>query len=124
MPVSGINFLYDLGLVCKDEPFQKLINQGMIQGRSNFVYRVKGSNKFVSYGVKDKYDVIPMNVDVSFVENDILDIEAFRKWRPDLAEAEFVLEEGKYHCGWEIEKMSKSLHNVVNPDRPDRKIRR
>jgi leucyl-tRNA synthetase len=109
-------FLYDLGLVCKDEPFQKLINQGMIQGRSNFVYRVKGSNKFVSYGLKDKYDVIPMNVDVSLVENDMLDIEAFRNWRPDLAKAEFVLEDGKYNCGWEIEKMSKSLHNVVNPD--------
>lgn len=109
-------FLYDLGMVCKDEPFQKLINQGMIQGRSNFVYRVKGSNKFVSLGLKNKYDMIPMNVDVSLVENDMLDIEAFRKWRPDLTEAEFVLEDGKYHCGWEIEKMSKSLHNVVNPD--------
>jgi leucyl-tRNA synthetase len=109
-------FLFDLGLICKDEPFQKLINQGMIQGRSNFVYRVKGSNKFVSYGLKDKYDVIPMNVDVSLVENDILDIEAFRQWRPDLADAEYILEDGKYICGWEIEKMSKSLHNVVNPD--------
>jgi leucyl-tRNA synthetase len=109
-------FLYDLGMVCKDEPFQKLINQGMIQGRSNFVYRVKASNIFVSNGLKEKYDVIPMHVDVSLVENDFLDIEAFRKWRPDLAEAEFVLEDGKYHCGWEVEKMSKSLHNVVNPD--------
>ena len=109
-------FLYDLGMVCKDEPFQKLINQGMIQGRSNFVYRVKGSNKFVSLGLKNMFDVIPMHVDVSLVENDMLDIEAFRKWRPDLTEAEFVLEDGKYHCGWEIEKMSKSLHNVVNPD--------
>lgn len=109
-------FLYDLGMVCKDEPFQKLINQGMIQGRSNFVYRVKGSNKFVSLGLKNLFDVIAMHVDVNLVENDMLDIEAFRKWRPDLAEAEFVLEDGKYYCGWEIEKMSKSLHNVANPD--------
>ena len=109
-------FLYDLGLVCKDEPFQKLINQGMIQGRSNFVYRVKGTNNFVSHDLKDDYDVIRMNVDISLVENDILDTDAFRKWRPDLAEAVFILVDGKYHCGWEIEKMSKSLHNVVNPD--------
>lgn len=109
-------FLYDLGLVCKDEPFQKLINQGMIQGRSNFVYRIKASNRFVSLGKKDEYEVIPMNVDISLVEDDVLDLEAFRRWRPDLADAEFVLEDGKYICGWEIEKMSKSLHNVVNPD--------
>jgi len=109
-------FLYDLALVCKDEPFQKLINQGMIQGRSNFVYRIKGSNRFVSLGKKDDYEVIPMNVDISLVENDVLDLEAFRRWRPDLADAEFVLEDGKYICGWEIEKMSKSLHNIVNPD--------
>lgn len=109
-------FLYDLGMICKDEPFQKLINQGMIQGRSSFVYRIKGSNRFVSLGKKDDYEVIPMNVDISLVEDDVLDLEAFRRWRPDLADAEFVLEDGKYICGWEIEKMSKSLHNVVNPD--------
>ncbi|HHN48745.1 MAG TPA: leucine--tRNA ligase [Bacteroidales bacterium] len=109
-------FLYDLGMVCKDEPFRKLINQGMIQGRSSFAYRIKGTNKFVSLGLKDDYDVIPMNIDISLVENDVLDLEAFRKWRPDLANSEFILEEGKYICGWEIEKMSKSLHNVVNPD--------
>lgn len=109
-------FLFDLGLVCKDEPFQKLINQGMIQGRSSFVYRVKGTNKFVSFGLKDGYEVIPMNVDLSLVENDVLDLEAFKLWRPDLAAAEFILENGKYICGWEVEKMSKSLHNVVNPD--------
>jgi leucyl-tRNA synthetase len=109
-------FLYDLGLVCKDEPFQKLINQGMIQGRSNFVFRIKGTNTFVSHGFKHDHEVIPMNVDISLVDNDILDVEAFRQWRPDLANAEFLLEDGKYFCGWEIEKMSKSLHNVVNPD--------
>jgi len=103
-------------MVCKDEPFRKLINQGMIQGRSGFAYRIKGTNKFVSLGLKDDYEVIPMNIDISLVENDVLDLEAFRKWRPDLANSEFILEEGKYVCGWEIEKMSKSLHNVVNPD--------
>ncbi|MDP2423090.1 MAG: leucine--tRNA ligase [Bacteroidales bacterium] len=109
-------FLYDLGLVCKDEPFQKLINQGMIQGRSNFVYRVKGSNTFVSHGLKDDYDTSPINVDVNIVENDVLNRDEFLKWRPDLGDAEFILEDGKYICGWEIEKMSKSLHNVVSPD--------
>lgn len=109
-------FLFDLGLVCKNEPFQKLINQGMIQGRSSFVYRVMGTNTFVSFGLKDGYEVIPMNVDIALVENDMLDLEAFKLWRPDLSNAEFILENGKYNCGWEIEKMSKSLLNVVNPD--------
>jgi len=109
-------FLYDLGLVCKDEPFQKLINQGMIQGRSNFVYKLKNSKVFVSHGLKNDDEVIPMHVEVSLVENDILDIEAFRKWRPEFADAEFILENGKYICGWEVEKMSKSKYNVVNPD--------
>ncbi len=109
-------FLYDLGLVCMDEPFRKLINQGMIQGRSSFVYRIKGTNTFVSHGLKNDYDTSPINVDVSLVENDILNREEFLKWRPDLTDAEFILEDGKYVCGWEIEKMSKSLHNVVNPD--------
>ena len=109
-------FLYDLGYVCKQEPFKKLINQGMIQGRSNFVYRVKGTNQFVSYNLKDKYDVTPIHVDVNIVSNDILDIEAFRKWRPEFENAEFILEDGKYVCGWAVEKMSKSMWNVVNPD--------
>ena len=109
-------FLYDLGLVCKDEPFQKLINQGMIQGRSNFVYKLKNSKVFVSHGLKNDDEVIPMHVEVSLVENDILDIEAFRKWRPEFVDAEFILENGKYICGWEVEKMSKSKYNVVNPD--------
>ncbi|MGB4206346.1 MAG: leucine--tRNA ligase [Bacteroidales bacterium] len=109
-------FLYDLGLVCKDEPFQKLINQGMIQGRSNFVYKLKNAKVFVSHGLKNDDEVIPMHVEVSLVENDILDIEAFRKWRPEFADAEFILENGKYICGWEVEKMSKSKYNVVNPD--------
>ncbi|QCK15950.1 leucine--tRNA ligase [Mangrovivirga cuniculi] len=110
-------FLKDIGYLTVEEPFKKLINQGMIQGRSNFVYRVKDSNKFVSLNLKDEYDVAAMHVDVSLVHgNDELDIEAFKKWRPDLAGAEFILEDGKYICGWEVEKMSKSKYNVVNPD--------
>jgi len=109
-------FLYDLGFVCKDEPFKKLINQGMIQGRSNFVYRIKGSNTFVSYNLKNNYETTPIHVDVNIVENDSLDIEAFKTWRDEYATAEFILEDGKYLCGSEVEKMSKSLHNVVNPD--------
>ncbi len=144
-------FLFDLGLVCEDEPFKKLINQGMIQGRSNFVYRVKhplptspegggdahssstqspesaltpspsgevgmGSGCFVSLGLKDQYDTTPIHVDVNIVSNDILDIKKFRSWRPEFADAEFILEDGKYICGWAVEKMSKSMFNVVNPD--------
>lgn len=109
-------FLFDLGLVCKDEPYKKLINQGMIQGRSNFVYRIVQTNRFVSLNLKDQYEVTPIRVDVNIVHNDILDIESFRKWRPEFADAEFVLEDGKYVCGWEIEKMSKSKYNVQNPD--------
>lgn len=109
-------FLFDLGLSCEDEPFKKLVNQGMIQGRSNFVYRVKGTNEFVSLNLKDKYDVTPIHVDVNIVHNDILDIDAFRKWSPDYNSAEFILENGKYICGWAVEKMSKSMYNVVNPD--------
>ena len=109
-------FLYDIGWVCEAEPFKKLINQGMIQGRSNFVYRIKGSNKFVSYSLKDQYDVTPLHVDVNIVDNDVLDIEAFREWNPDFKDAEFILEDGKYICGYGIEKMSKSLYNVINPD--------
>lgn len=109
-------FLFDIGLVCKEEPYKKLINQGMIQGRSNIVYRVKNSNSFVSYNLKKEYDVTEMHVDVNIVENDVLDLDAFKRWRPDLADAEFILEDGKYICGSEVEKMSKSLHNVVNPD--------
>ena len=109
-------FLYDLGYVCEDEPFRKLINQGMIQGRSNFVYMIPGTNKFVSAGLKDQYETIPVHVDVNIVYNDRLDIEAFRAWRPDYRDAEFVLENGEYICGWAIEKMSKSMYNVVNPD--------
>lgn len=109
-------FLYDLGLVVKDEPFRRLVNQGMIQGRSNFVYRIKDTNTFVSLGLKDQYDVMPLHVDVNIVSNDRLDIEAFRRWQPDYATAEFILEDGQYICGWAIEKMSKSMHNVVNPD--------
>ncbi|MFO7923118.1 MAG: leucine--tRNA ligase [Bacteroidales bacterium] len=110
-------FLYDIGMVCKDEPFKKLINQGMIQGRSNFVYRIKDSNKFVSLNLKDDYDVTPIHVDVNIVSNDILDIGLFRKWNPEYADAEFILEEdGTYRCGYAVEKMSKSLYNVVNPD--------
>lgn len=110
-------FLFDTGVVCKDEPFRKLINQGMIQGRSNFVYRIKNSNRFVSFNLKENYDTSAIHVDVNIVHNDILDIESFRKWNPEYAGAEFILEpDGKYHCGWAIEKMSKSLYNVVNPD--------
>ena len=109
-------FLFDLGVSCKDEPFQKLVNQGMIQGRSNFVYRIKDTNTFVSLGLKDKYDTTPIHVDVNIVQNDVLDIEAFKQWRPEYNTAEFVLEDGKYVCGWSIEKMSKSMYNVVNPD--------
>ncbi len=109
-------FLYDRGFVTVEEPFKKLINQGMIQGRSNFVYRITGTNTYVSHGLKDQYDTTPIHVDVNMVENDILDPEAFKKWRPDLANAEFILEDGKLICGWEVEKMSKSKYNVVNPD--------
>lgn len=109
-------FLFDLGVVSADEPFQKMINQGMIQGRSNFVYRIKGNNQFVSYGLKDQYDTSAMHVDVNIVYNDQLNLEKFKAWRPDLADAEFVLEDGKYICGSEVEKMSKSKYNVVNPD--------
>ena len=109
-------FLYDLGYVCEQEPFRKLVNQGMIQGRSNFVYRVVGTNKFVSLGLKDQYETQEIHVDVNIVKNDILDTEAFKRWMPDFANAEFILEDGKYICGWAIEKMSKSMFNVVNPD--------
>lgn len=109
-------FLYDLGYVCEDEPFRKLVNQGMIQGRSNFVYRIVGSNTFVSVGLKDKYETTEIHVDINIVQNDILDTEAFRKWRPEYSDAEFILEEGKYVCGYAVEKMSKSMFNVVNPD--------
>ena len=109
-------FLYDLGYVCKDEPFRKLINQGMIQGRSNFVYRIVGTNTFVSYGLKDKYDTTEIHVDINIVRNDKLNIEAFKAWRPEFADAEFILENGEYVCGWAVEKMSKSMFNVVNPD--------
>ena len=109
-------FLYDLGIVSVDEPFQKMINQGMIQGRSNFVYRVKGTNQFVSYGLRDQYDTFAMHVDVNIVYNDQLNLDKFKAWRPDLADAEFILEDGKYMCGSEVEKMSKSKYNVVNPD--------
>lgn len=109
-------FLYDLGYVCEDEPFRKLVNQGMIQGRSNFVYRIVGTNKFVSLGLKDKYQTTEIHVDVNIVHNDRLDLEAFRAWRPEYSDAEFELENGEYICGWAIEKMSKSMYNVVNPD--------
>ncbi|MBQ1210078.1 MAG: leucine--tRNA ligase [Bacteroidales bacterium] len=109
-------FLYDLGYVCEKEPFKKLINQGMIQGRSNFVYRIKGTNTFVSLGLKDNYETTEIHVDVNIVHNDKLDIEAFKAWQPDFANAEFVLENGEYICGWAVEKMSKSMFNVVNPD--------
>ena len=109
-------FLYDLGISCEEEPFKKLVNQGMIQGRSNFVFRVQGTNCFVSYNLKEGYDVMPIHVDVNIVHNDVLDIEAFRNWNPEFQDAEFILENGKYICGWAIEKMSKSMFNVVNPD--------
>ena len=110
------HFLYDLGYVCESEPFKKLINQGMIQGRSNFVYRIQGTNKFVSYGLKDQYETTEIHVNVNIVHNDVLDQEAFRNWMPEYANAEFILEDGKYICGWAVEKMSKSMYNVVNPD--------
>ena len=109
-------FLYDLGVVCKDEPYRRLVNQGMIQGRSNFVYRIKDTNTFVSHGLKDNYDVTPIHVDVNIVSNDRLDLNAFRAWRPEYKDAEFVLEDGQYICGSAVEKMSKSMFNVVNPD--------
>lgn len=114
-------FLFDLGVSCKEEPFQRLVNQGMIQGRSNFVYRVNAADAaehpvFVSKGLRDQYDTTPIHVDVNIVHADILDLDAFRAWRPELKNAEFVLEDGKYVCGWAIEKMSKSMFNVVNPD--------
>ena len=109
-------FLFDLGYVAEDEPFKKLVNQGMIQGRSNFVYRVVGTNKFVSLGLKDRYETQEIHVDVNIVKNDLLNLDAFRAWRPEFADAEFILEDGKYICGWAIEKMSKSMYNVVNPD--------
>ena len=109
-------FLFDTGVSTKEEPFQKLINQGMIQGRSNFVYRIKDTNTFVSLNLSKEYDVTPLHVDVNIVSNDILDIDAFRAWRPEYADAEFILEDGKYICGWAVEKMSKSMFNVVNPD--------
>ena len=109
-------FLYDYGYVCEPEPFKKLINQGMIQGRSNFVYRIKDTNTFVSHGLKNDYDTTAIHVDVNIVSNDVLDIDAFKAWRPEFANAEFILENGKYVCGWAIEKMSKSMFNVVNPD--------
>lgn len=109
-------FLFDIGLSMKEEPYKKLINQGKIQGRSSLAYRIKGTSTFVSAGIKDQYDTTEMHVDVSMVDNDILDTDAFSKWRPDLTGSEFILEEGKYHCGYAVEKMSKSLYNVVNPD--------
>ena len=109
-------FLFDLGYVCEKEPFRKLINQGMIQGRSNFVYRIINTNTFVSLGLKDQYETTEIHVDVNIVRNDRLDIEAFKAWMPDFANAEFILEDGEYICGWAIEKMSKSMFNVVNPD--------
>ena len=109
-------FLYDLGVVCEDEPFKKLINQGMIQGRSNFVYRIKDTNTFVSYNLRKDYDTTEIHVDVNIVSNDILDTDKFRAWRPEFADAQFVLEDGKYVCGYAVEKMSKSMFNVVNPD--------
>ncbi len=118
-------FLFDCGVSCKEEPYRKLVNQGMIQGRSNFVYRVNKSAEdvassapvFVSFGLKDQYDTTPIHVDVNIVDNDVLDLEAFKAWRPEYNDAEFILEDGKYICGWAVEKMSKSMFNVVNPDR-------
>jgi len=109
-------FLHDLGVVCEEEPYRKLVNQGMIQGRSNFVYRIKDTNTFVSAGLRKQYDTTPIHVDVNIVSNDRLDLEAFRRWRPEYADAEFILEDGEYVCGWAVEKMSKSMFNVVNPD--------
>ena len=110
-------FLFDLGYVCEDEPFRKLVNQGMIQGRSNFVYRIVGTNTFVSLGLKDQYETTEIHVDINIVRNDKLDLEAFKKWRPEFADAEFILENGEYVCGGAVEEMSKSMYNVVNPDR-------
>ena len=109
-------FLFDYGYICEDEPFRKLINQGMIQGRSNFVYRIVGTNKFVSLGLKDQYETTEIHVDINLVHNDKLDLEGFKQWRPEFNTAEFVLENGEYVCGWAVEKMSKSMYNVVNPD--------
>ncbi len=109
-------FLYDMGKVVEDEPFKKLINQGMIQGRTSFVYRIKDTNTFISYNLRGQYDTTPIRVDISLVNNDILNTEGFKQWRPDFATAEFILEDGKYVCGWAVEKMSKSMFNVVNPD--------
>lgn len=109
-------FLFDLGFAVEDEPFRKLVNQGMIQGRSNFVYRIKNTNTFVSYNLRDQYETTPIHVDVNIVSNDQLDLDAFRNWRPEYNDAEFILEDGKYICGWAVEKMSKSMYNVVNPD--------
>ena len=109
-------FLYDLGYVCKEEPFRKLVNQGMIQGRSSFVYRIVGTNTFVSAGLKDSYKTTEIHVDINLVRSDRLDMAAFRKWRPEFADARFILEEGEYICGYAVEKMSKSMYNVVNPD--------
>ena len=109
-------FLYDIGMVCREEPFRKLINQGKIQGRSSFVYRIAGTNKFVSLNLRDQFETTALHVDIELVDNDILNVAAFKKWRPEFHDAEFVLEDGQYVCGWEIEKMSKSKHNVQNPD--------
>lgn len=109
-------FLFDIGEICEEEPFHKLVNQGMIQGRSNFVYRIKGTNTFVSYGLKNDYETTEIHVDVNIVNNDILDTKAFKNWLPEYKDAEFVLEDGRYKCGWAVEKMSKSMFNVVNPD--------
>ncbi|MCI6549361.1 MAG: class I tRNA ligase family protein, partial [Prevotella sp.] len=114
-------FLHDIGVSCNEEPFSKLIHQGMIQGRSNFVYRVNSDDHdkaplFVSLGLTDQYDVTPIHVDVNIVHADVLDVEAFKAWRPEYANAEFLLEDGRYLCGWAVEKMSKSMFNVVNPD--------
>ena len=114
-------FLFDINCSCKDEPFEKLINQGMIQGRSNFVYRVNSDDHskapvFVSLGLKDQYETTPIHVEVNIVHADMLDIEAFKAWRPEYKDAEFILEDGAYKCGWAVEKMSKSMFNVVNPD--------
>ncbi|MCC8174150.1 MAG: leucine--tRNA ligase [Odoribacter sp.] len=110
------HFLYDIGCISKEEPFKKLINQGMIQGRSSFVYRIQGTNTFVSNGLKDQYDTTEIHVHINLVKNDVLDIEAFKNWLPEYSNAEFILEDGKYICGWGVEKMSKSFFNVVNPD--------
>lgn len=109
-------FLYDINVSCEDEPFKKLINQGMIQGRSNFVYRINGTNRFVSLNLKDQYDTTAIHVDVNIVDNDVLDIDKFKAWRTEFGDTEFILENGKYICGWSIEKMGKRYHNVVNPD--------